>query len=92
MNLASGLPYLFEVFPAGVSPQNIYTSNAYENMNSSGLLIKFDTKSHLINDLKHKAKTRAYQKIGKSCMHFVKSSYVQKEINMSEGLMNIDLP
>ena len=25
-------------------------------------------------------------------MHFVKSSYVQKEINMSEGLVNIDLP
>ena len=24
-------------------------------------------------------------------MHFVKSSYVQMEINMSEGLMNIDL-
>ena len=53
MNLASGLPYLFEVFPAGGSPQNIYTSNAYENMNSSGPLIKFDTKSHLIKDPKH---------------------------------------
>ena len=25
-------------------------------------------------------------------MHLVKSSYVQKEINMSEGLVNIDLP
>ena len=72
--------------------RRIYTSNAYESMNSGGSLIKFDTKSHLINDLKHKAKTRAYQKIGKGCMHFVKSSYIQKEINKSEGLMNIDIP
>ena len=61
-------------------------------MNSDGSLIKFDTKPHLIKDPKRLAKTRAYQKIGKGCMHFVKLSYIQKEINMNEGLMNIDLP
>ena len=53
MNLASGLPNLFEVFPAGVSPQYIYTSNAYESINSDGSLIKFDMKPHLIKDPKH---------------------------------------
>ena len=91
MNLASELPICLKSSLQGLV-RKIYTSNAYECINSCSSLIKFDTKSHLIKDPKHEAKTRSYQKIGKGCIYFVTSSYVQKEIKMSEGSVNIDLP